>query len=143
MCDIPAPAFDELIRGARAGIIPLQHDTGSSGQSVALTLMRYAKCVIATRVAALREYIEDGISGFWLNDATADLPELIRRLEVESGLAETMGRAALRRYQEQFSLSIAMSAFENVLASVPIQICEQGGESAPAHRKADPSLRSE
>jgi hypothetical protein len=73
---------------------------------------------------ALREYIEHSLSGYWFDEVAEDLPGLIRRLEEEAGLAETLGRAALRRYEEHFSLSIAMSAFENTLASFPCRICE-------------------
>ena len=53
VCDVSAAKFDEMISCAKAGIIPLRHDTGSAGQSVALTLMRHAKCVLATRVGGL------------------------------------------------------------------------------------------
>jgi glycosyltransferase involved in cell wall biosynthesis len=117
-CDVPIARFDELARDAKAGIIPLRHDTGSSGQSVALTFMRDGKCIIATKVAALKEYVEHEVSGFWMDDMERDLPAYIRRLEQEEGLADVMGRAARQRYEERFSLSIAMAAFENTLAEV-------------------------
>jgi hypothetical protein len=54
LCDIPVAAFDDYVRGAKAGIVALKHDTGASGQSVALALMRNRKCIIATDVAGLR-----------------------------------------------------------------------------------------
>lgn len=117
--DIPITEFDEHVRNAKAGILPLRHDTGSSGQSVALALMRDAKCILATKNGGLQEYIDDGVSGYWINDLAHDLPRLIRRLEEEPGRAEGMGKAARQHYEERFSLTIAASAFENVLASVP------------------------
>ena len=38
LCDVPVAAFDDDVRGAKAGMIPLKRDVGSSGQSVALAL---------------------------------------------------------------------------------------------------------
>ena len=60
-----------------------------------------------------------------MDDLAADLPVYIRQLEEEPGRAETMGWAARQRYEQRFSLSIATSAFENVLASV----CNGAGRS--------------
>jgi glycosyltransferase involved in cell wall biosynthesis len=117
-CDVSISAFDDYIRRAKAGIILMRHDTGSAGQSVALALMRNAKCLLATRVGGLQGYIDHGVSGYWMDDVAEDLSAYIRRLEEDPGLAETMGRAARQRYEQRFSLSIATSAFENVLASV-------------------------
>ena len=117
-CDVSIAAFDDYIRGAKAGIIPLRHDTGSAGQSVALAMMRNAKCLLATRAGGLHGYIDHGVSGFCMDDLAAELPACIGQLEEEPGRAETMGRAARQRYEQRFSLSIATSAFENVLASV-------------------------
>ena len=124
-CDISIASFDEYIRHAKAGIIPLRHDTGSAGQSVALAMMRNAKCLLATRAGGLHGYIDHGVSGFCMDDLAADLPVYIRQLEDEPGRAETMGRAGRQRYEQRFSLSIATSAFENVLASV----CNGAGRS--------------
>ena len=87
LCDVPIATFDEYVRGAKAGIIALRHDTGSAGQSVALTLMRDAKCILATRAGGLVEYIEDGVSGYWIDDVARDLPACACRLEADPGLA--------------------------------------------------------
>jgi len=118
-CDVPVVIFDRYVREAKAGILALRYDTGSSGQSVALTLMRNAKCILATPGAGLQDYVEEGVSGFWMKDLSRDLPAYIRRLEEQPGLAEVMGRAGRERYERRFSLGVATAAFENVLASVP------------------------
>ena len=120
LCDVPITIFDEYVRGAKAGIIALRHDTGSAGQSVALTLMRDARCILATRVGGLVEYIEYGVSGYWIGDVARDLPECVRRIEADPDLADKMGEAGRRRYEERFSLTTAAAAFENVLATVPM-----------------------
>ncbi len=129
-CDVPVTVFDRYVRGAKAGIVALRYDTGSAGQSVASALMRDGKCLLATPAAGLREYIEDGVSGYWIDDVARDLPGCIRRLEAQPGLTEAMGRAARERYERRFSLSIASAAFENVLASVPCQADCVGEDAA-------------
>lgn len=52
-CDVPVRDFDAYLRRAKAGIIALRHDTGSSGESVALALMRDGKCLLATKAGEL------------------------------------------------------------------------------------------
>jgi glycosyltransferase involved in cell wall biosynthesis len=120
LCDVPITTFDEYVRGAKAGIIALRHDTGSAGQSVALALMRNAKCILATRTGGLMEYVEDGVSGHWIDDVARDLPECVRQIEADPHRAKEMGEAGRRRYEERFSLTTAAEAFENVLATVPM-----------------------
>jgi glycosyltransferase involved in cell wall biosynthesis len=115
LCDVPVAMFDDYARGARAGIIALKHDTGASGQSVALALMRNGKCVIATDVAGLREYIEHGVSGYLMRSLAEELPSFIQSLEADPSRAETMGQAARARYEQHFSQSVAACAFQDVL----------------------------
>jgi glycosyltransferase involved in cell wall biosynthesis len=118
LCDVPIAVFDDYVRRAKAGIIPLKRDTGASGQSLALSLMRNAKCVIASDVGPLREYVEHGVSGYLLANLTEELPSIIRRIE-EEDLAPALGRAARERYERRFSRAAAAEAFEDILDSVP------------------------
>jgi glycosyltransferase involved in cell wall biosynthesis len=119
LCDVPITVFDDHVRRAKAGIIPLKHDTGASGQSLALSLMRNAKCVIASDVGPLREYVEHGVSGYLLANLAEELPSVIRRIE-EEDLAPLLGGAARERYERRFSRATAAEAFEGVLNSVPV-----------------------
>ncbi len=114
MRDIPSGVFETLLRGAKAGIIPLKRDTGASGQSVALALMRNSKGVIATDAGALREYVDDGVSGFLLRDLAVQLPGVLEQMENNS-LAEMMGRASRARYEQRFSRRVAEAAFSELL----------------------------
>jgi hypothetical protein len=43
--DLPGEQFDAYVRGAKACVIPLKHDSGASGQSVMLRLMRNRKAI--------------------------------------------------------------------------------------------------
>jgi glycosyltransferase involved in cell wall biosynthesis len=115
LCDVSSDVFEALVHNAKVGIVPLKLDTGASGQSVALALMRNSKCVIASDVGSLREYIEEGVSGFLLQ-SLADLPDIIRRLE-ENDLAESMGRAARARYDDCFSRHVVADAFAKLFAA--------------------------
>jgi glycosyltransferase involved in cell wall biosynthesis len=117
--DLPASEFELYLRSCRAGIIPLKNDLGSSGQSVALALMRAAKCMIATDVAGVRDYVKDGVSGFLVQNLAAQLPTLIGELEGDLAQVEAMGRAARALYEQRFSKNIAASAFEQVLFADP------------------------
>ncbi len=121
VCDVPIAIFDDYLKGAKAGIIALKHDTGSCGQSVALALMRNAKCIIATDVEGLREYVEHGVSGYLVRDMAEELPSLIRLLEADPGRAQVMGLAARQRYEKHFSRNVAAAAFEHVLRSNPLK----------------------
>jgi len=120
LCDVPVATFDDYVRGARAGIIALKHDTGASGQSVALALMRNGKCIIATDVAGLREYVEHGVSGYLMRSLAEELPLFIQSIEADPDRAETMGQAARERYERHFSQSVAASAFQDVLSSTAL-----------------------
>jgi glycosyltransferase involved in cell wall biosynthesis len=113
--DVASDVFEALVRGSKAGIIPLKLDTGASGQSVALALMRNSKCVIASDVGALREYVDHGVSGFLLR-TLAELPETIRDIE-QKALVDAMGRAARRKYDQQFSRQVVAGAFDELLAA--------------------------
>jgi glycosyltransferase involved in cell wall biosynthesis len=121
VCDVPIATFDDYVRGAKAGIIALKRDTGASGQSVALALMRNAKCIIATDVEGLREYVAHGVSGYLMRHLAEELPSLVQLLETDRDRAETMGRAARERYEQHFSRDIAAAAFESVLRSTPLR----------------------
>ena len=83
--------------------------------------MRNAKCILATRAGGLLEYVDNEVSGYWIDDMARDLPTCVRRFEADPGLADRMGQAARQRYEKHISLTTAAAAFENVLASVPLK----------------------
>jgi hypothetical protein len=112
--DVPIESFDEYTRSAKAGIVVLRRDAGSSGQSVALSLMRNAKCVIVNKAGALRGYVEHGVSGFVLSDVARELPAVIEEIE-SGGVAAKMGLAARTTYERRFSRAAAVQALDEVL----------------------------
>jgi glycosyltransferase involved in cell wall biosynthesis len=113
--DLPSPAFDAYVRNAKACIIPLKHDTGASGQSVMLRLMRNRKAVIATDFGSVRGYVIDGESGLLVTDLERDLPAIIARIERDPSIAPTLGAAAYQRYRRYFSFEAGGAALGRIL----------------------------
>jgi glycosyltransferase involved in cell wall biosynthesis len=114
--DRPSEEFDAYVRGAKACIIPLKHDTGASGQSVMLRLMRYRKTIVATDFGSVRGYIDDGQSGLLVKDIEHDLPAIIAWIERDPDAAQSLGAAAYERYCRYFSLAAGGAALGRILA---------------------------
>ncbi|MCZ6744444.1 MAG: hypothetical protein O7D31_07170, partial [Alphaproteobacteria bacterium] len=70
--------FEEYIRKAKACILPLRYNTGASGQLVLLRYMRNKKMIIARRVDVIQEYLEDGVSGIFIESIEEELPRVIK-----------------------------------------------------------------
>jgi len=113
--DLPSEAFDAHVRNAKACIIPLKHDTGASGQSVMLRLMRNRKTIIATDFGSVRGYVVDGESGLLVKDMERDLPALVAGVERDPKAARALGVAAYARYCQYFSLAAGGEALGRIL----------------------------
>jgi glycosyltransferase involved in cell wall biosynthesis len=113
--DVPSEEFDACVRDAKACIIPLKHDTGASGQSVMLRLMRYRKTIVATDFGGVRGYIVDGESGRLVKDIERDLPGIIAEIERDPDAAQALGAAAYERYCRYFSMEAGGEALGRIL----------------------------
>jgi len=113
--DVPGPVFDEYVRDAKACIIPLKHDTGASGQSVMLRLMKHRKAIIATDFGSVRGYVVNGESGLLVRDMERDLPAIVERLERDPAAADAFGAAAYERYCRYFSFEAGGTALSRIL----------------------------
>jgi glycosyltransferase involved in cell wall biosynthesis len=114
--DLPGVEFDAYVGGAKACIIPLKHDTGASGQSVMLRLMRHRKTIVATDFGAVRGYVIDGESGLLVTNMTRDLPAIVARIESDPNAAGALGEAAYQRYCSHFSREAGSEALGRILA---------------------------
>jgi glycosyltransferase involved in cell wall biosynthesis len=114
--DLPSGQFDAYVEHARACIIPLKHDTGASGQSVMLRLMRNRKIIIATDFGSVRGYVVDGESGLLVKNLEADLAAVIAGIERDPAAAEALGTAAYERYCRYFSLAAGREAIGQILS---------------------------
>jgi glycosyltransferase involved in cell wall biosynthesis len=114
--DLPSDRFDAYLRDARACIIPLKHDSGASGQSVMLRLMRHRKTIIATDFGSVRGYIVDGESGRLVKDMARDLPAIVAAIEADPQAAAALGAAAYRCYCRHFSRAAGGEALARIIA---------------------------
>jgi glycosyltransferase involved in cell wall biosynthesis len=114
--DLPGAAFEAYVRDAKACIIPLKHDSGASGQSVMLRLMRNRKTIIATDFGSVRGYVVDGESGRLVKDMARDLPAIIAEIERDPTAAAALGAAAYERYSRYFSFAAGGEALGRILA---------------------------
>jgi len=113
--DLPGEQFDAYVRGAKACIIPLKHDSGASGQSVMLRLMRHRKAIIANDFGSIRGYIADGESGRLIDDLARDLPEIVAVIERDPKIAAAWGAAAYERYSRYFSREAGGKALGRII----------------------------
>lgn len=113
--DVPGAVFDDFVRNAKACIIPLKHDTGASGQSVMLRLMKHRKAIVATDFGSVRGYVVNGESGLLVEDMGRDLPAIVARLASDPALADALGAAAYGRYCRYFSLQAGGEALGRIL----------------------------
>lgn len=114
--DVPGEVFDRYVRDAKACIIPLKHDTGASGQSVMLRLMKHRKAIIASDFGGVRGYVVDGESGLLVRDMASDLPAIVARFEADPAATEALGAAAYERYCRHFSFQAGGEALGRILA---------------------------
>jgi glycosyltransferase involved in cell wall biosynthesis len=120
--DVPSTIFDEYISRAKAGIVPLKRDTGSSGQTVVLRLMRFGKPIVVNDMAVIRDYIEPGVSAFVTRDLGNELAGVIQEIEAHPEAAARIGQAAKARYEGSFSRTAVSERFRKILeetASAP------------------------
>ncbi|HZC25145.1 MAG TPA: glycosyltransferase [Candidatus Binatia bacterium] len=113
--DVSSGVFDGYISHAKAGIVPLKRDTGSSGQTVVLRLMRYGKPIVVNDVAALRDYVEPGVSALVVRDLGSELAEAIQEIEAHPDAASRVGLAAKVRYEGSFSRAVVAERFRKIL----------------------------
>jgi glycosyltransferase involved in cell wall biosynthesis len=116
--DLPSKRFDAYVQQSKACIIPLKHDTGASGQSVMLRLMRNCKLIIANDFGSLRGYVIDGVSGYLVRDIARDLPAIVTSIESNPGTAARLGKAAYQRYCDHFSPAAGEAALTRLLSSL-------------------------
>ena len=76
--------YMRALAGAHAVIISLENDKISSGQLVLLHAMMLGKPVIMTNNSALRDYLQNGVTGFVIEKSQEQLDEVLRKLEDKS-----------------------------------------------------------
>ncbi|ACL73437.1 Glycosyltransferase-like protein [Thioalkalivibrio sulfidiphilus HL-EbGr7] len=96
--NIPVNELELLILRARAVIVPLEHRSISTGQSVVLQAMALGKAVIATKTAGTVDYIDHMVDGLLVRHKDPQaLKDMIRLLNADHDLYERLGTNARRR----------------------------------------------
>lgn len=94
----------ENLRAADLIVVPTHDLAYPTGQSVLLEAMACGRCVAVTETAAMKEYIDDGISNVALPLHDADgMAGTISRLVENPALRSRIGAEARRRVEQEFS----------------------------------------
>jgi glycosyltransferase involved in cell wall biosynthesis len=78
--------------------------------------MRHGKPVVVSDIAAVRDYVEPGVSGYLVRDLATELPQVIAGIEANPEAASKIGEAAKVKYQGSFSRAALSDRFQKILA---------------------------
>lgn len=103
---VPRDRFFELLRAAKAVVVPLEDNNRTAGQQTYLNAMALGKPVIVTDSPGVRDYVEDGRTGIIvpLGDPQAMTAALDRVLDpTNAATVDAMTADARRTARERFS----------------------------------------
>lgn len=98
-----AANVQELADAYRTSLIFLNTATRSTFPTTVLEAMASGCCVVSYRAGAVAEAIEHGVDGF-LVDSPEEMNAIVKRLLANPAYCEAMGRAAVKKANERFSL---------------------------------------
>jgi hypothetical protein len=97
-------AYREALRGARLVVIPTRAPMYPGGQTVLLEAMASSRPVIATTSDAMREYVQDGVTGVLVPRANAlALRHAIEQLLDDDALRVSLTRNAVAAVERTFN----------------------------------------
>lgn len=110
--DISNEHFNELLCGAKAVVLIMKHNTGASGQMVALKAMANYKLIIATYTDVLDEYVKNNESALIFNkeDIHGCLQDIILKVCEDINDYQPMIDAAYKAYKTKFSFEALSEA---------------------------------
>ena len=99
--------------------MPIDNDNTASGQVTVIETMCQYRPVIATRSIGTEDYIQDGITGLFVEPGSAEgMIEAIRRTWDDDALRERLAENAGEYAADHFSDAAAGHAFTRVLDEV-------------------------
>jgi glycosyltransferase involved in cell wall biosynthesis len=97
-------AYRQALAGARLVVVPTVAPKFPSGQTVVLEAMASSRPVITTASDAMRDYVEDGVTGVLVPRADADaLRRAIERLLQDDALCASLATNALAAVERTFN----------------------------------------
>jgi len=109
-----AVEFDALFQ--HAAIVVLPYRTSSPASGILVRAMAAGRCVIASRVRACTEVLQDGVSGVLLDvEDQAGLTRALERLAADPAQRDRLGAAALQRATEVFGWDKFVAVLEQAL----------------------------
>ena len=104
--DTAPDVFQDMLAGSKACILPFVSNTGASGQTVALRAMKSGKILISRDIDAMKEYVEDGVTGFLIHDMKRGLPPVIDKIESDPEMVKRMIKAQTDFFNKNFSYDV-------------------------------------
>jgi len=128
---IPYSQYVDLLLKSKIVVVPLQYTTAIIGATAIIEAMSIGKPVIATKLPALLDYIEDGKTGLFVEPANVqDLREKILFLLEHPEEAQRIGNNA-RTESERFTGKVMSQNIGRIIENVYLQY-EQTRERLPA-----------
>jgi glycosyltransferase involved in cell wall biosynthesis len=87
-----------------ADIVVLPSFAAEGTPLAAIEAMTFGKPVVATNIGGLNDLFDDGHTGLLVRPLVHDLAQAIKRLVLDGGLRQRLGKAARKKAEEQFSL---------------------------------------
>lgn len=116
--------YAATVAGAQAVIIPLKPVNHAAGLSLILDAMALGRPVICSAIPAVRDYIQDGVTGLLVPPGDADaLRAAIRYLLERPEEAAAMGQAARRRFEAYHTFD----AFARRAHDIMVQVVQSSG----------------
>ena len=113
--DLPLQGFIELIAGAKICILPLNANSGASGQSVTLKYMQFGKPIIVTRDPVIAGYLNQNNSVLIEPGDSQGLVQAINTLINNKEMRRRLGGQASEDYFMNFQSSHFKEKILNVL----------------------------
>jgi glycosyltransferase involved in cell wall biosynthesis len=116
---VPQHEYYQLIYHSLFEVVPLQPALHPGGGSQVVQAMMMGKAVVATRTAALTEYVEHGVTGLLVEPQNvAEMRAAISFLLEHPRDATRMGAAARRRFEECYTFESFARRVHHLLRQV-------------------------
>lgn len=116
---VPYPRLRDLYAGAEFFVLPIRDVEFPAGITAIMESFAMGKPVVATRSRGVSEYIEDGVTGYWVASGdSADLREKVLALWNDRAKCERMGESCRQTVKGKVDLSRYVGQLASLLKSL-------------------------